>query len=383
MILQNATDPVVVINTNYGAVFVELFQGQAPITVANFLSYVNQGFYSNTLIHRVDLSNEVVQVGGFQVVNGSLQAKSTSAPIDLENTGYKNIQGTIGMARTVDPNSATSQFYFNLTDNPGFDGNGSTTGYTVFGAVVGGWNVVHSISQVMTYSSIYPAFYQTLPYTLVDILASFLVANPNAMTTATPYQIKQISDLGNTPVVVLTGQRADFSIVANQNNSLDIQNITGSYASVHISNADRVVFYNFASDTYTNWLAYDTQADVGFVAELIGTGLGRDYIGVSKYVQFGLSYLEQSKMSHLQLCDLVVSTKLFQQLAGGTDNTAFVNFVYKNVMGQTPDANTLLNFKGLLDSHVNTQGELLEMATQHSDSMIDLVGLSHTGILFG
>ena len=195
------------------------------------------------------------------------------------------------MARTVDLNSVTSQFYFNLTDNPGFDGNGSTTGYTVFGSVVGGWNVVHSISQVMTYSSIYPAFYQTLPYTLVDILASFLVANPNAMTTATPYQIKQISDLGNTPVVVLTGQRADFSIVANQNNSLDIQNITGSYASVHISNADRVVFYNFASDTYTNWLAYDTQADVGFVAELIGTGLGRDYIGVSKYVQFGLSYL--------------------------------------------------------------------------------------------
>ena len=212
------------------------------------------------------------------------------------------------MARlSSDPNSATSQFYFNLTDNPGFDGNGSTTGYTVFGAVVGGWNVVASISQAMTY----PAPNQSFPYSLVNILSSALYNNPTATTTATSYQIKTVSDLGNTRIVVLTGQRADFSIVSNSDGSLDIQNITGNYASAHISDADRVVFYNPTTKTYGNWIAYDMQGDTGKVAELIGAAFGRSYISVSNYVNIGLQYLEQNKLTYAQLCDLAVTTPLF------------------------------------------------------------------------
>ncbi len=356
-----------------------MFQTQAPKTVANFLSYVNQGFYSNTLFHRVDLANEVVQGGGYQVVNSSLQLKPTSAPIAIENTGYKNTLGTIGMARTSDPNSATSQFYFNLTDNPGFDGNGSTTGYTVFGTVIGGWKVVQSISQAMTYD----APYQTFPYTTVNILSSSAYSNPTVTTSDTSYQIKTVSFLGNTPIVVLTGQRGDFSILSNTDGSLDIQNITGNFASVHISNVDRVVFYSPNTNSYGNGLAYDLHGNAGKIAELIGSAFGRSFISVANYVSIGLQCLEQDKMSYTQLCDLVVATPLFKQLAGGSDNAAFVNLVYKNVVGQAPDANSLAYFTGLLDNHSYTQGQLLELATHSSDMMIDLVGLSHTGIQFG
>lgn len=379
MNLINANDPVVVINTNYGAIFVELYQGQAPNTVANFLSYVNQGFYTNTLIHRVDLSNQVVQGGGYQVVNSTLQAKTTSAPIAMENTGYKNTLGSIGMARTSDPNSATSQFYFNLTDNPGFDGNGSTTGYTVFGAVVSGWNVVQSMSQAERYV----APNQTLPYTLVNVLSASVYNNPSAANTDTSYRIATVTDLGNTSVVVLTGKRADFSVVGNSDGSLDIQNITGNYASVHVTSADRLVFYNATSKSYGTWLAYDLQGDAGKVAELIGTAFGRGYLNVTDYVRLGLQFLEQNKMSVNQLCDLVVGTSVFQQLAGSTSNSDFVNLVYKNVVGQAPDAGSLAYYKGLLDNQTYTQGQLLELASHYVDPTIDLVGLSHTGIQFG
>jgi hypothetical protein len=135
------------------------------------------------------------------------------------------------MARTDDPNSATSQFYFNLTDNPGFDGNGYSTGYTVFGGVIGGWNVVRTISQTMTYAQPYQSF----PYTSVNILSSSVYSNPTATMTETKYEIKTVTDLGNTPIVVLTGQRNDFSIISNTDGSLDIQNIKGNFSSVNIS----------------------------------------------------------------------------------------------------------------------------------------------------
>jgi hypothetical protein len=296
----------------------------------------------------------------------------------MENTGYKNTLGTVGMARTDDPNSATSQFYFNLTDNPGFDGNGYSTGYTVFGGVIGGWNVVRTISQTMTYAQPYQSF----PYTSVNILSSSVYSNPTATMTETKYEIKTVTDLGNTPIVVLTGQRNDFSIISNTDGSLDIQNIKGNFSSVNISDVGRVVFYNPNTDSYGSWLAYDMHGDAGKIAELIGSAFGRSFISVANFVNIGLQYLEQEKMSYAQLCDLVVATPLFQQLAGGSDNTAFVNLVYKNVVGQAPDANSLAYFTGLLDNHAYTQGQLLELATGSSDMIIDLVGLSHTGINF-
>jgi len=127
----------VTLTTNYGAIVVGLDAADAPLTTANFLAYVNAGFYNNTLFHRV-APNFVIQGGGYTNQSGSYTLKSPNAAIALESrNGLSNTQYTIAMARTSDPNSASSQFYFNLLNNassldyPSPDG----AGYAVFGTV--------------------------------------------------------------------------------------------------------------------------------------------------------------------------------------------------------------------------------------------------------
>ncbi len=137
--------------TTEGRFTIELDAAKAPKTVANFLEYVRAGFYDGTTFHRV-IETFMVQGGGF---TPDMKQKPTRAPIPAESTnGLKNDRGTIAMARTSDPNSATSQFFINVVDNPrldypSFDG----TGYTVFGRVVEGMDVVDKIKAAPTGSS--------------------------------------------------------------------------------------------------------------------------------------------------------------------------------------------------------------------------------------
>ena len=140
--------PQVAMETNRGTIVLELNQAQAPGTVENFLDYVESGFYDGTIFHRV-IDNFMIQGGGF---TQDLARKETRPPIENEaRNGLKNQRGTIAMARTGDPHSATSQFFINVVDNPNldypsFDG----WGYTVFGRVVDGMEVVDEIRQVPT-----------------------------------------------------------------------------------------------------------------------------------------------------------------------------------------------------------------------------------------
>lgn len=146
LILQN--QPQVTINTNMGSMVVQLNPAKAPVTVDNFLSYVESGFYSNLIFHRV-IANSLIQGGGY---NASLSAiPPTYSPINFESNTLSNTRGTIGMARTSDINSATSQFYFNVVDNSSiFDSTTSATGYVVFGSIVSGLNIMDNISNVPT-----------------------------------------------------------------------------------------------------------------------------------------------------------------------------------------------------------------------------------------
>ncbi len=137
--------------TNVGNFVVDINEKAAPKTAANFLRYVNEGFYNNTIFHRV-IANFMVQGGGFEA--GMLQ-KETHAPIPLESkNGLTNKRGTIAMARTMDPNSATSQFFINLKNNHFLDANQSPdgNGYAVFGQVVSGMDTIDKIAQVKTHS---------------------------------------------------------------------------------------------------------------------------------------------------------------------------------------------------------------------------------------
>ena len=136
--------------TSMGTIRLELDEKNAPNTVANFAEYAQSGFYDGTIFHRV-IPNFMIQGGGFE--QGMTQ-KPTNAPIKNEaNNGLKNSFGTIAMARTNDPHSATSQFFINVKDNPFLDFNSETPqgwGYCVFGKVIEGEEVLHAIAAVKT-----------------------------------------------------------------------------------------------------------------------------------------------------------------------------------------------------------------------------------------
>jgi len=142
--------PKVAMETSLGNIVLELDQEKAPKTVENFLHYAEDGFYNGTIFHRV-IGSFMIQGGGF---SADFQQKKTQAPIPNEaNNGLKNIRGSIAMARTSDPQSATAQFFINAKDNGFLDYKESTPqgwGYCVFGKVVEGMDVVDKIRQVPT-----------------------------------------------------------------------------------------------------------------------------------------------------------------------------------------------------------------------------------------
>jgi peptidyl-prolyl cis-trans isomerase A (cyclophilin A) len=141
-------DPQIDLKTSVGTIRLELYPGKAPKSVENFLQYVKDGHYNGTIFHRV-IPGFMVQGGG---MTPNMAQKPTRPPVPIESkNGLKNQVGTVAMARTSDPNSATSQFFINLAGNgfldyPGQDGNG----YTVFGKVVDGMDVVNKIAAVPT-----------------------------------------------------------------------------------------------------------------------------------------------------------------------------------------------------------------------------------------
>jgi peptidyl-prolyl cis-trans isomerase B (cyclophilin B) len=145
-----AANPMVEMKTTLGSMTLELYPDRAPKTVENFLRYVKSGFYKGTVFHRV-IDNFMIQGGGFDT---KLRKKETAAPIPNEaNNGLKNATYTLAMARTMDQDSATAQFFINVRDNDSLDHTAPTPngwGYAVFGKVVKGQDVVMKIAKVQT-----------------------------------------------------------------------------------------------------------------------------------------------------------------------------------------------------------------------------------------
>jgi len=145
-----APDPQVEIKTNFGTIVVELYPEKAPKSVENFLQYVRDGHYKGTIFHRV-IPNFMIQGGGF---TGDFAQKKTHAPIPIEaNNGLRNDVGTLAMARTSDPNSATAQFFINHKNNDFLNHtapNPQGWGYAVFGKVTKGMDVVNKIAAIPT-----------------------------------------------------------------------------------------------------------------------------------------------------------------------------------------------------------------------------------------
>lgn len=171
---DRAADPRVELKTSLGSIVVELNADKAPLSVENFLQYVKDGHYDGTIFHRV-IPGFMIQGGGFST---DFKQKPTRKPVRNEATnGLKNTIGTVAMARTSDPHSATAQFFINVANNVPLDFRFPTQegyGYTVFGKVVTGMDVVGRIVRVPTGPS--PAPHQNVPVTPVVIESARLVA---------------------------------------------------------------------------------------------------------------------------------------------------------------------------------------------------------------
>ena len=159
----------VLLETTEGNIKIELDKEKAPATVENFTKYVESGHYNGTVFHRV-IDGFMVQGGG---MDAKLSEKSTGKPITNEGlNGLKNDRGTLAMARTSDPNSATAQFFINLINNDFLNGTPSRPGYAVFGKVVEGMDVVDKMAKVKTGNS---GPHQNVPTTPISIKSAKVV----------------------------------------------------------------------------------------------------------------------------------------------------------------------------------------------------------------
>lgn len=144
---KNAAAPQVIFETSMGQLVITLYPEKAPVTVANFLAYVDEGFYDNSIFHRV-IPGFVIQGGGFDT---SMRLKQTKAPIRNESDNLlANHRGTLSMARTQNPDSATSQFFINLENNANLNASFNKPGYAVFAEVSEGMPIIDMISRVRT-----------------------------------------------------------------------------------------------------------------------------------------------------------------------------------------------------------------------------------------
>ncbi|MFW2043631.1 peptidylprolyl isomerase [Acinetobacter sp. ULE_I001] len=153
------------IKTNLGNINIELYDDQAPISVKNFKSYVNSQFYNGTIFHRV-IPDFMIQGGGF---DSNMKEKSTQPAIQNESSnGLKNVRGTLAMARTNAPNSATSQFFINVANNDFLNKSAGNSGYAVFGKVTQGLDIVDKIVQTPTQTV---GMHQDVPKQAVKIIS--------------------------------------------------------------------------------------------------------------------------------------------------------------------------------------------------------------------
>lgn len=157
---------MVIMETSQGTIEIEMLADKAPVSVENFLDYVDAGFYDGTIIHRA-IPGFMVQGGGFTV---DMKEKDTNPPITNEaDNGEKNLRATLSMARTQEKNSATSQFFINVADNAFLDHGSRDFGYAVFARVVAGMDVVDKLVATPTHNK---GFHQDVPVETLTIISA-------------------------------------------------------------------------------------------------------------------------------------------------------------------------------------------------------------------
>lgn len=366
--MMTYTTATVLINTSYGPLTVELYPEKAPVTVDNFLRYVDENYYDYTIFHRV-IDQFMIQGGG---VSQSLSNKTTRSPITLEsNTGLENVRGTIAMARTSAADSATSQFFINAVDNPFLNYKNSTSpGYAVFGKVIDGMDVVDAIGTThVTNVTVNGVAYQNFPYPYLVSIYSVDRYQPAITLTPTTHTLKT-NEYG-VAIASYAGSRLDYGVKFNANHTLTVTKIDGQHTSETISDAQRV---EFADGKF----AYDLDGNAGKTALLINAAFGAEYLKPN-HIGTVMGLFDQG----LSLESIAaLATPIMHTLAGTNDNATFVKTVYKHLVGTLPDADSLATFQGILDRDEMTQSAMLAavIASDFNETSINIVGISHSGL---
>lgn len=361
------TTPQVLINTSYGPFTVELYPTQAPATVANFLSYVDENFYSGTLFHRV-IKDFMVQGGG---MSHTLQPKATHDPIVLEsNNGLNNDRGTLAMARTNTPDSATSQFFVNTVNNGTLNYQSSTQpGYAVFGKVIDGMDVIDAIEHTQTATvTINGANYQNFPYPY--LLSIYSADRYTPAETLTPTSHTLSGNAYGVAVASYSGNRLEYGVTLHSN-TLSVTKIDGQHSSDTVTEAGRL---HFADGQY----AYDFNGNAGKTALMLNAAGGYKVM-TPVLVGAGLNLFDQGK-SLQEVAQIIVDTGIFNTVS----HSDFVKAVYQNVVGSAPDTSTQATFTAMLDTNEVTQAQMLALAanTDVNATTINLVGLAHMGMAY-
>lgn len=366
--MTTSTHPQVLINTSYGPFTIELYPTEAPATVANFLAYVDANFYDGTLFHRV-IDQFMVQGGG---MNRSLQFKTTREPIALEsNNGLENDRGTIAMARTMAPDSATSQFFINTVDNAGLNyQSADKPGYAVFGKVIDGMDVIDAIENTQTANfTLNGASYQNFPYPYLLSIYGADRYTPAATLTPTSHTLG--SNAYGVAIASYSGNRLDYGVKLNTNKTLTVTKIDGQHSSETVTDAGRL---HFADGQY----AYDLNGNAGKTALLVNAAAGLNAL-TPTVVGIGLNLFDQG-LSLQEVAQVVVNTGVFNNVS----HSDFVKTVYKNVVGSAPDATVQATFTAMLDNGEVTEAQMLALAasTDLNASTVNLVGLAHIGLAY-
>lgn len=364
---------LVLINTNFGPVTIELHPDRAPTTVTNFLQYVDTNFYDGTIFHRV-IDQFMIQGGG---LTQSFLPKTTYAPISLEsNTGLENDRGTVAMARTNAANSATSQFFINTVDNPFLNyQNTSSPGYAVFGTVVDGMDVVDRIADTQTITArINGTTYQNFPYpTLVSIFSAdrYTLANTLLPTTHTT----TVNEYGVT-MATYTGSRFGYGIKA-KDTGLTVTRIDGLHSGETLPSIDRVAFTD-------KKMAFDLAPaeNAGKAALFIGA-IANNFLTAPSAVGTILSLLDQGK-SLIDVSQMAIDLGLTESLAGSRSNADLVKLVFRNITGAEASSEMVnalaTNIQGsggsLSQAEFLATVATLDLNQQH----IGLIGLQSTGL---
>jgi cyclophilin family peptidyl-prolyl cis-trans isomerase len=419
----NTADPLVTINTSLGEFTLELFPSKAPTTVANFLAYVNSNFYTDTIFHRV-IDGFMVQAGQYvvQSMNGTtvtaLGQKTTTAPIALESqNGLSNVVGTIAMARTADPNSATSQFFVNTVDNSAsLDYKSATSpGYAVFGDVLQGIDTINKISKVPTIAA--SASFANFPSTPVTILwakNSFInglgqasangsvifgtsgnetlnggsgndelyAGTGNGVLNGGAGNDTLISGVGNDTlnggagfdIAIYQGVRADYTI---KNTAQTTFQVTDSNATRN--GADTVIDVErlkFADKS----VALDISGNAGQTYRLYQAAFNRtpDLTGLGYWIN-----QRDKGTSDTAVANSFLNSAEFQALVGtNPSTTTLVTDFYNNVLHRAPDQAGLAYWVNNLASGQLTNAQVLISFSESAENQLQVTGAIQNGIDF-